>query len=51
MALLRPRAGRWAALACVLCTLPGPLAGQDAETALERQVKAAYLLNFARYVE
>jgi uncharacterized protein DUF4154 len=53
MAILRPHTGRWAALAGLLCALSRPLAlaGQDAQTGLERQVKAAYLLNFTRYVE
>lgn len=51
MALLRPRRCRWAVLACLCSALSAPLAGQDAQTAVERQVKAAYLLNFTRYVE
>lgn len=51
MALLRPDARQWAALACLCSVLAGRLAGQDVPTPLERQVKAAYLLNFTRYVE
>jgi hypothetical protein len=50
MALLRRRASWWPVLACLVPALSHPLAAQDAET-LERQVKAAYLLNFTRYVE
>ena len=40
-----------ALLACLVPALSRPLAGQETPTALERQVKAAYLLNFTRYVE
>ena len=38
-------------LACLVPALSRPLAAQESQTALERQVKAAYLLNFTRYVE
>jgi len=51
MAFLRRRATWWPVLACLAPALSRPLAGQEAPTALERQVKAAYLLNFTRYVE
>ncbi len=51
MALLRRRARWWPVLACLVPALSRPLAAQDAQTTLERQVKAAYLLNFTRYVE
>jgi hypothetical protein len=51
MAFLRRRASWWPVLACLVPALSRPLAGQETPTALERQVKAAYLLNFTRYVE
>jgi hypothetical protein len=38
-------------LACLVPVLPNRAPAQDAPASLERQVKAAYLLNFTRYVE
>ena len=54
MAILRrsARGGRWLPLlACLAPVLPNRAPAQEAPASLERQVKAAYLLNFTRYVE
>ena len=54
MALLRARtrARRWLpVLTCLAPLLPSRAPAQEAPVTLEREVKAAYLLNFTRYVE
>jgi YfiR/HmsC-like len=54
MALLREpmRAPRWLPLlACLAPFVSSPAPAQEQPATLERQVKAAYLLNFTRYVD
>jgi len=46
---VRPRP--WLLVVCLAPLLPAPAAAQEAPATLERQVKAAYLLNFTRYTE
>ena len=51
MALLIRLAARAAVAACLLATVPGAVPAGVAQDSLERDVKAAYLFNFTKFVQ